>query len=136
MERFVGIALPIMVGAATARYAIWFECAPELAAGFVAATGAIVVIANAVAIGGCDPSAGLVLSVGVLAGLVADATQHRGGMAAKGPVTTLAALALLAPHVTAHRGPLLVAALGVAILAAGALRDAWPARASPRSSGR
>lgn len=135
MERFVGIALPFMVGAATARYAVWFRCAPELAAGFVATTGAIVVAANAVAIGGCDPSAGLVLSVGALAGLVADAAGHRGGMAAKGPVTTLVALALLAPLITAHRGPLLVAALGVAILAAGALRDAWHARTSRPSSG-
>ena len=137
MELFVAVALALMITTATARYAVWFECDPNHAVAFVAATAATVVITIAVALGGCDPLNGLVLIGGVVSALVADAAQYKTGLVAKAPAATLAAVALLAPHVTHNRGPLYAAALGVFILAAGAWRDAaWLARTSQPSCGR
>ena len=120
MELFAVIIFALMLATATARYAVWFECAAKHTLEFVGVTATIVAVAVAVGAGGAPPTVGLVSILGTMAALVGSVSEHGGGMRNKAPIAIVVALAQLPPHVTTNHATVVVvgAALGAAVFAA------------------
>ena len=123
MGLFPPVAFAMMLVSATARYAYWFECTHPMS--FVAAMSAVVVITMAVAIGNCVSAVGIVLIVGIMMTLAADAAEHRDGLRAKAPLATLAAMLLLLPHVDTWLIPIYGGGIGTIVLAGLAWTKTW-----------